>query len=224
MLYKLINRLVDCSEKLAARGYLPLARKLDKRVSELLDLKEIHSLKDFEATGVKRGSVVRKQPLKTERTANASFIAADGAGQTTTATSPPEKPEKLTPSQWRVIRRKLKLHPPRAKRWLCCGNIQGRKTRKGKQLWGSVCKYKMLGGKEAGEILGMWVTMARGAGNRPSKPTLDDKPIRRCSRSMMKKTTATRPKPLALPEPEKQQPPLSVERRDRGIGREVANG
>lgn len=79
----------------------------------------------------------------------------------TAATNQPstaKRKRKPSRTEWRKMRRSLQLHKPRTKRWLCCGPVERRRTRKGKQVWGAVCRYRMIGRGAA--TRSMWISLS----------------------------------------------------------------
>jgi len=97
----------------------------------------------------------------------------------------------LSKSEWRAIRRRLKLHPPRRKRWICCSRPEKRRTRKGKTIWGSVCKYKVQSGKASGSMMGSWVTLSRDASKRPREVKMNGKRMRMCTGALARQPETT---------------------------------
>lgn len=77
---------------------------------------------------------------------------------------------RLSKGQWRQLRRRMRLHPPRRKRWICCSKPEKRTTRKGKKVWGSVCKYRILSGPQKDSTMAMWIVRSKDPAKRPHGP------------------------------------------------------
>lgn len=73
---------------------------------------------------------------------------------------------------WQWIKRR---RTPKAKRWLCCTKPQKKRTRKGKQVWASMCKYKT-----SKRIGWMFRIVGRDPRKKPTSVTMGGKKMTWC--------------------------------------------
>lgn len=81
-------------------------------------------------------------------------------------------PKPMTSQQKQKVRRYMKTHKPKAKKWLCCSRPKKRMThgKSHKAMWLSTCQYQMLAGKLRGQKRSIVVVVGRGP--RPPKQVM----------------------------------------------------
>jgi len=164
-LSNIIGMLVTSQAKLSEAGLVEEVTSLDQHVSALLDADLDNPTFVSDPTEADDGiaSVYSRDLLSSVAARTAS---SDG--------------RRMSPAEWREIRRRIRRHPPRRKRWICCEKPERRRTRKGKTTWGSVCRCKVMSGPSRGELMSTWVTLSR-SDKRPSVVKVDGKRARRCT-------------------------------------------
>lgn len=168
-LSNLIGLLVLAAKRLTYGGQAKQARQVERTVGGLLDLED--GKPNFIIDPIVNGPIA--SVVESEITATSRAV------RTAEATTP------TSASEWRRIRRQLKMHPPRRKKWTCCLHPEKRRTRKGKMIWGAVCQYVLRGGKSHGERMAMWITLSKDPSTRPRQVNLNGKRIKFCTNAQL---------------------------------------
>lgn len=163
----IIALLVTAQSKLKSHGLSEDAADLDSHIAAALD-EDLTTPSTF--------------LVPTGDEATASVVTAEFIGEeTSVAVRTAKRP--LSKSEWRQIRRRIKMHPPRRKRWKCCDKPEKRRTRKGKQVWGAVCRYEVKSGPQKGAMMGSWITLSRDPGKKPHEVKMNGRRMKWCRRS-----------------------------------------
>lgn len=150
----ILGLLVTAQNSLSRKGRAQDAADLGESISALLD----NDLENPTFT-------VREGSDRSVVTEYGATIPASLAVRTAANAKPLNKAEQ------RQLRRRLKMHPPKPKRWTCCDKPSKKKTRKGKTIWGTTCRFTYRGGKKRGSTGGMWITLSRDPSKRPPMTT-----------------------------------------------------